>query len=62
LIEALARRFGTDFNGMNLRQYAPGEGAEIIRPLLMLFGRRPYLSLTVSKLAAAVQCGHWQDR
>ena len=61
LISGLARQFETDFSAMNLHHFAPGEGAEIIRPMLMWFGRRPYRSLTVGKVAAAIQRGHWQE-
>jgi hypothetical protein len=61
LVTYLADRFGTDFSAMDLRLYAPGEGAQLVRPLLMFFGRRPYRSLTVETLTAAVQQGYWLE-
>lgn len=36
LITRLAERFDVDFTGLNIRQYAPGEGAETIRPVAVL--------------------------
>ena len=61
LISGLAKRFDVDFAGMKLHHYAPGEGAQLIRPLLMLFGGRPYRNLTVGQVAAAIQRGYWRD-
>lgn len=59
LLNDLSEAFGTDFSEMKVTEYAPGEGAELIRPILVAFGRKPFLSLKVSDLWDAVQRGHW---
>lgn len=62
LLHDLAEMFGTDFAALNLMDYGPGEGAELIRPVLAAFGRRPYNSLKVGDIWQAVQAGRWQAR
>lgn len=47
------REFGTDFSGLDCRDYAPSEGAA-------LWERRAgYKSLTVDALVAAIARGRW---
>lgn len=59
LIEWIIDEYGTDFSGMDASQYAPGEGGGMMQ-LPLLFGFRPYKSLTVGKLAEAVELGRWR--
>ncbi|KZY90515.1 MULTISPECIES: DUF1493 family protein [unclassified Erythrobacter] len=59
LLHELAEKFETDFSGLRLIEYAPGEGAELIRPIMLAFGRRPYKSLAVGDLWKAVINGRW---
>jgi len=59
LIDFIIDRFHTDFSAMNAGQYIPHEGGDL-RTLLVRFGKRPYRSLTVRRLAEAVEIGEWQ--
>ena len=61
LLSDLSEAFGTDFSEMKVNEYAPGEGAELIRPILVAFGRKPFPSLKVSDLWHAVQIGRLQS-
>lgn len=63
-IDQVRGRFGTDFSGMKLADYAPGEtdalfSLDVLREVL---GRpRRYRSLTVRRLEEAVEAGVWKD-
>lgn len=59
LIDDLSKMFGTDFSSMKASDYAPGEGGQLILPLLLALGRRPFKSLKVGDVWRAVQAGHW---
>ncbi len=59
LFADVARRFDVDFFSLNLNEYAPGEGAEFWRPLLVKLGHRPFKSLKVRDLWEAMNRGRW---
>lgn len=60
LLNEAAEKYKTDFSRLRVTDYGPGEGAEVIRPLLSMFGRRPYKSLKVGDLWEAIKAGRWQ--
>lgn len=60
LLDEISEEFGTDFSMLRPSDFTPGEGAEIIRPVLVLLGRKPFKSLTVAKLWRAIQSGRWE--
>ena len=62
IFSTLADRFGTDFSALCISDYAPGEGVSFVRPLLRLFGARPFKSLKVRDIVAAVEAGSWKKR
>jgi hypothetical protein len=62
LLSQIAEEFGTDFSELDLRHYAPGEGAAMLKPALVAAGLRPYESLTVRDLWTAIKSGRWQSR
>jgi hypothetical protein len=59
LLNEAAEKYSTDFSRLRVTDYGPAEGAEIIRPLLTMLGRRPYKSLTVGDLWNAIKAGRW---
>lgn len=59
LLHDLAEEYHTDFSALDVSRYAPGEGGELIRPLLIALGRRPFPSFKVGDVWRAVQAGHW---
>ncbi|MGO4687445.1 DUF1493 family protein [Brevundimonas sp. 2YAF1] len=65
-IDGIRAPYGTDFSGMDLRRYAPGEGYDpgfnIVRDFREWRGKRTYRSLTVASLIEAIQAGSWSDR
>jgi hypothetical protein len=62
LLSTIASRFGTDFSELHLPEYAPGEGFSLFSSLAVALGRRPFRSLRVSDLIAAVELGRWGSR
>lgn len=64
-IDGIRAPYGTDFRGMDLRRYAPGEGYDpgfnILRDLREGRGKRTYRSLTVASLIEAIQAGLWRE-
>ncbi|MNC43431.1 hypothetical protein D3C75_922910 [compost metagenome] len=64
-IDGIGAPYGTDFRGMDLRRYAPGEGYDpgfnILRDLREGRGKRTYRSLTVASLIEAIQAGLWRE-
>ncbi|QTC87060.1 DUF1493 family protein [Brevundimonas pondensis] len=65
-IDGIRAPYGTDFTGMDLRRYAPGEGYDpgfnIVRDFRDWQGKRTYRSLTVASLIEAIQAGSWSAR
>lgn len=65
-IDGIRAPYGTDFSGMDLRRYAPGEGYDpglnILRDFREWRRKRTYRSLTVASLIEAIQAGWWSDR
>lgn len=56
LLTWVRARFGVDFSTMNLDEYAPSDGVN----LLALFGTKPtYKSLTLGALREAIVRGRW---
>lgn len=60
LIDFIVERYHTDFSAMNVGQFVPHEGVDL-RTLLVLFGKRPFQSLTVGRLVEAVEQMEWRE-
>lgn len=59
LIGWAEKEFKTDFSNFDVNAYAPGEGAELLRPIMQMMRLRPYKSITVGALLDAIQRGRW---
>jgi|CXWL01.1.fsa_nt_gi hypothetical protein len=55
----VGREFDVNFSAMNIGDYAPHEGPEIVRPILELCGRRPYRSLRIGDLLRVIESKAW---
>lgn len=61
LLTWMSREYQVDLSQMNVAEYAPGE-VEIVRPIVKLFGGRPYRSLRVRDLLNAILKKEWIAR
>ena len=59
LISWIAREFEVDFSGMNIDDYAPSDGVDLLELLSFGLWKRRYKSLTVGALRRAIDTKTW---